>query len=420
VNKAVKDVFYIFIIIMLNDKDSKHNFFSFIVHALFLALAHSFIDVDVILPSMIIELGGNSMHVGLLTAIMLGGASVTQLVFAPFISNKSYKKKFLLLGINARILSLAAIGFLLYYISDNKEQDLLWLIFLVITIFAVGGAFANLSYNDIMGKSVNETARKKFFSVKQIAVGSGIFISAYFAKKILAINDYPYNYMYLFFIGFILLGVASGGFWAIREKVPSKLQVKGFKHFISIMKAELIENKKLKYYLGFVNTQGVSVAFLPFIILYSKEFLAEGNAEIGNFLIFKVIGAVSAGIVISILVKKIKYKYLMYINAFISLLMPFLMMMSNSIEAFYVVFFFGGVIISMYSITMNGVLLEVSNKDNRALYTGISGFGYILPAIFPILSGWLIKEFSFYEFFSLFIVIILGTMFFINKLNCQK
>jgi len=405
---------------MLNDKDSRHNFFSFLIHALFLALANSFIDVDVILPSMIIELGGTSMHIGILTAIMLGGASVTQLIFAPFISNKSYKKKFLLLGINARILSLITIGFLLYYISENREQNLLWLIFVVITIFAIGGAFANLSYNDIIGKSVNERSRKKFFSIKQITVGTGIFISAYFAKKVLAINDYPYNYMYLFFIGFILLGIASGGFWAVREKVPSKLHVENFKHFISIMKTEILQNRKLKYYLGFVNTQGVSVAFLPFIILYSKEILAGGSIEIGNFLIFKVLGAVSSGIIISILVKKMKYKYLMYINAFISLSMPFLMMMSNSVTAFYVVFFFGGVIISMYSITMNGVLLEVSNKDNRALYTGISGFGYILPAIFPILSGWLIKEYSFHEFFALFIIIILGTLFFIRKLNCEK
>lgn len=405
---------------MLNDKDSRHNFFSFLIHALFLALANSFIDVDVILPSMILELGGTSMHIGFLTAIMLGGASVTQLIFAPFISNKSYKKKFLLLGINARILSLITIGFLLYYISENREQNLLWLIFVVITIFAIGGAFANLSYNDIIGKSVNERSRKKFFSIKQITVGTGIFISAYFAKKVLAINDYPYNYMYLFFIGFILLGIASGGFWAVREKVPSKLHVENFKHFISIMKTEILQNRKLKYYLGFVNTQGVSVAFLPFIILYSKEILAGGSIEIGNFLIFKVLGAVSSGIIISILVKKMKYKYLMYINAFISLSMPFLMMMSNSVTAFYVVFFFGGVIISMYSITMNGVLLEVSNKDNRALYTGISGFGYILPAIFPILSGWLIKEYSFHEFFALFIIIILGTLFFIRKLNCEK
>ncbi len=413
-------MFFIFINIMLNDKDSRHNFFSFLIHALFLALANSFIDVDVILPSMILELGGTSMHIGFLTAIMLGGASVTQLIFAPFISNKSYKKKFLLLGINARILSLITIGFLLYYISENREQNLLWLIFVVITIFAIGGAFANLSYNDIIGKSVNERSRKKFFSIKQITVGTGIFISAYFAKKVLAINDYPYNYMYLFFIGFILLGIASGGFWAVREKVPSKLHVENFKHFISIMKTEILQNRKLKYYLGFVNTQGVSVAFLPFIILYSKEILAGGSIEIGNFLIFKVLGAVSSGIIISILVKKMKYKYLMYINAFISLSMPFLMMMSNSVTAFYVVFFFGGVIISMYSITMNGVLLEVSNKDNRALYTGISGFGYILPAIFPILSGWLIKEYSFHEFFALFIIIILGTLFFIRKLNCEK
>jgi len=60
----------------LTDKNSKRNFKAFIWHSTFLALASNFMDVDTIIPSMLIKAGGTSIHLGLLTAIMLGGSSL--------------------------------------------------------------------------------------------------------------------------------------------------------------------------------------------------------------------------------------------------------------------------------------------------------------------------------------------------------
>ncbi|MCD4742202.1 MAG: hypothetical protein K8R67_06970, partial [Desulfobacteraceae bacterium] len=75
---------------------------------------------------------------------------------------------------------------------------------------------------------------------------------------------------------------------------------------------------------------------------------------------------------------------------------------------------------SIFSITMNGVLLEVSGKENRAIYTGFAGAGSIIPAIFPLIAGYLITVFGFQNFFLLYIVMILFSIFFIYKLNCKK
>ena len=97
----------------LSSKTSKHNFSSFLWHGIFLAFAQNFMDVDTILPAMLIECGGGAIHIGILTAIMMGGATITQLFFAPIISNFSYKKKFLLLGINARMIAILGLAFLL-------------------------------------------------------------------------------------------------------------------------------------------------------------------------------------------------------------------------------------------------------------------------------------------------------------------
>jgi hypothetical protein len=46
-------------------------------------------------------------------------------------------------------------------------------IFVLVTIFSFSGAFANISYTDIFGKSVLPDARKSFFSLRQMLTGSG-------------------------------------------------------------------------------------------------------------------------------------------------------------------------------------------------------------------------------------------------------
>ena len=51
---------------------------------------------------------------------------------------------------------------------------------------------------------------------------------------------------------------------------------------------------------------------------------------------------------------------------------------------------------SAYTISVQGILLGITNNDNRAVYTGISGSLSITTAIFPLIAG------TFIEFFWLY------------------
>jgi NhaP-type Na+/H+ and K+/H+ antiporter len=67
---------------------------------------------------------------------------------------------------------------------------------------------------------------------------------------------------------------------------------------------------------------------------------------------------------------------------------------------------------------MNGVLLEVSGNANRALYTGITGAGNIIPALFPLLAGWLINQYGFNAFFVIYLATVLSSIVFALKIKC--
>lgn len=405
---------------VLTNKISKHNIRSFLWHAGFLAFAQVFMDVDTVIPAMLIESGGTAFHIGLMTAIMVGGSSFTQIFFAPFLSNKPHKKGFLLAGINLRIFSLLALGTMLFFINEHHSFSLLWFIFALITIFSLSGAFANISYIDLIGKSILQEKRKAFFSTRQIISGSIILLSAFLAKKTLTLAEFPVNYSYMFYIGGGLLLIASLGFWNIKEVKPSVLRIKGVSHFFGIMKQELKDNKKLLYFLGFINTQGVAISFMPFVVLYAKNIFGASSSDTGNFLIFKVMGVVSVSMLILFMSGKAKYKVMLFLNVLLSLLVVLWTYFISDVQMIKYLFIIGGIVYSLYSITMNGVMLEISGHENRALYAGFAGAGNILPALFPLFGGVLIDLFGFKIFFLLFVTVILSSLWFIKKMDCKK
>ena len=404
----------------LTSEISNHNFFAFLWHAVFLALAQNFMDVDTVIPAMLIESGGGAMHVGIMAAIMMGGSSFTQLLFAPYISNRAFKKPFLLTGINARIFSLVALGFILFFFREYQSKMLLWFIFIFITMFSLGGAFANISYTDIFGKSVDEKKRKVFFSARQIISGTLILASAFLAKKVLSLAQYPLNYAYMFFIGGTLLLTASGGFWAIKEYVASALKVSGIRDYLAILRSELADNKRLLHFLGFINTQGIIISFLPFAMLFAKEIFDSKSSDTGQFLLYKIAGILLISLLVFYGARRIKYNTLLYSNLGLSVMLILAILIVPDKITMRYIFLAGGMAYSLYTITMNGLLLEVSSNENRALYTGFAGAGNILPALFPLAGSWIITRFDFPAFLILSALYISVSAYFIKRIDCKK
>ncbi|SHJ72508.1 hypothetical protein SAMN05444280_12756 [Tangfeifania diversioriginum] len=405
---------------VLPKKISNHNFRSFLWHAAFLAMAKNFMDVDTVIPAMLVEAGGGAIHIGIMTAIMLGGAQFTQLFFAPWLSNKTYKKNYLLFGINTRVFALAGLGALLFFLQSSTSGFMLGLMFLFITLFSFTGAFANISYFDILGKSINPEKRKTFFSARQIISGSIVLGAAFLARRVLVIRDFPVNYSFMFFIGATLLLIASLGFWNLKETVPSTLKISSLKGFLKVLKKEIRENRQLIWFLGFINTQGIAVSFLPFVVLYAKEIFAAKSTDTGTFLLFKVIGIVFISALVLMGAKKLKYNLLLYSNVGLSLILGMMPLFITDISWLKYIFVMGGLVYALYTMTMNGLLLEISGNENRALYTGFAGAGNILPALFPLVAGTIIELLGFQAFFVLFMIIISLAAFFIFKIDCKR
>ena len=405
----------------ISAKRSKINFRSFLWHAVFLALASNFMDVDTIIPSMLVKAGGNSVHLGFLTAIMLGGSGVFQLIFAPILSKNSLKLKYLLLGINLRIVALLLMSAMFFFSHSLTGDTIILLIFVLISIFSFSGSYANVSYIDILGKSVKAESRKHFFSIKEIITSIGIFLSAIVVRDLIKRFEYPNNYSLLFLIAGILLLIASLGFWNLREIRSINPVKKNLIDFFKLIPKEIKKNTNLKYYLLIINTLGLGIGFMPFLILLAKENFDLSYELIGNFLLFRITGMLLASIIFYKLSIKIDYKTLLIIAIIIGSTIPvFALSLSNNQHLYQFIFILSGIFVSMFKISNSGILLEISTNKNRTIYAGISGAGKLFSTIFPLLAGLLIFYIGFTAVFIIVSLIILLSYFFVNQLNLEK
>ena len=403
----------------LTKKVSKNNYRAFLWHAAFMAIASAFMDVDTIIPSMLINVGGTSVHVGILTAILIGGTRLSQLFFAPFINSKSNKKGLLLSGIYLRVLALVGVALVFLFEQSISSWVIIGLVFLFMTSFSLGGAFATVSYTDILGKSILEHVRKSFFSMRQIISSTGTLLSAWLAGYFLMQYEYPVNYYVVFALAAIILTIASFGFWRVKEiRIEKTTENEGF--WNAIFK-ELKTNKRLTWYLLLTNTLGLNYAILPFILLLGKTNAGLSNEFISNLLLTKMSGLIIAGIFIFLFSEKIKYDTILKISLGLGLIFPlFAWLYQDQIMAYYIAFFIGGLYGSLFVVSSNGILLEISKASNRSIYAGISGAGNVLPTLIPIIAGLAISTLGFDIFFKSVLIITLSSAFFIYKLNCLK
>ncbi|MEA1986455.1 MAG: MFS transporter [Candidatus Marinimicrobia bacterium] len=405
---------------ILTKENSKNNFIAFIWHGIFLALASNFMDVHTIIPSMLIKAGGNAILLGILTTIMVGGSQLMQLFFAGFLSKRRHKKKQLLIGINIRVITLFLLSLMLYKSSSLSNDMIIILIFILTSIFSFSGSYAGICYTDIVGKSIIDKSRKKFFSIKQTISSVGILISAIVVRELLKTSSYPNNYVLLLSIAGILLFIATLGFWKIKETQVKIKKHDSLLHFLKHIPEEISTNSNLKNYLIIINSVGLGLSFIPFMILFAKDNFELSYTLIGNILLYKVIGMLATSLILYKLNKKFEYKKLLYFSFGLGAIIPILsLILSNNYLLYQLIFILTGVFMGAFNIAKSGILMEISNNENRVSYAGIAGAGSIIPTIFPLIAGVLISTFGYYTTFILVSAIIISSIIFIKKLNCK-
>ena len=391
------------------------NIVYFYWHAFFLALTKNFMDINTVVPALVMSAGGTEIHLGIITTITIGGSKFSRIFFGGWFSDKSFKKGYLLFGINIRVVSLVSIAVLLFYSGFLSEKVVLTSIFILMTIFSV------IPYTDILGKSLALDERKRFFVKRQAIVSIGVLASALIVKKLITVFKYPLNYSILIFIAASLLFIASLGFWILKEKKSELPQNSDSIWSMFRQLPELLKkDKNLTNYLIVSNLVGLGIAIIPFYVSLGKENFSLSPEKVGTWLLVQIIGMILSNFLWLKLSKQHGYKPILYTFIGINMVLPILaLLLAGNFYTYLFIFLISGFALGAYEIVIGGILIEISDESNRSFYTGISGAGSVLTVLYPLLAGAGIRIFGYIPIFVLTSLFATVGVVFIARLKCR-
>ncbi len=387
--------------------DQRSSYRGFLWHGVFLALTVTFTEVNTVLPALVMQVGGSDFHVGIMTTIMMGFPLVSQLLFAPFIQSLNRKKIPLISGLYARMTALFGIGLLLGYAENLTAVTVLVLIYAGLTVFTLSGAFAGISYVSLIGLSIPESLRQKFFLKKQVFWSLGVLVSGVLTRYVLTGLKGTHRYQVLFFLASLMLAIGSAGFWMIREpdNSPSAGPAPRLGQILSSVGNILKEDKTFRSYCIIANLLTLSISSIPFYVpSLARHYLLEPNS-IGTIVLLQMSGMVLSNFLWPRIISPLGFKGLLKIQAAGSFLIPLLLSLFLLRESgswvIYGIFPLLGALAGAHKMSAEAVLVQISHKDKRALYSGIYGALNLTSALAPLILGVLIKAISFLYLFPL-------------------
>jgi predicted MFS family arabinose efflux permease len=390
------------------------------------------------------------IHIGMLTAIMIGVPLLAQLGFAGYLHGRPRKKPFLMMGIHVRVAALAGAAVTITASQQAGTAVVIGLLYLWMLLFSMSGAFAGISYTDIVGRAVPAPRRREFFVLKQTLAALGVLAAALIGRVILARLSYPSDYRMMFLSAAAALLVATVGFWVLNEPNRaggSAAQTEGSAgdtgpgtsirgggngsddanprpRYWDIMRsipAILRDDQTLRNYILASNLLGLGVTLVPFYVASGRNRAGLTTEDVGTLLLVQIVAMVASNVLWSKVAARWGFKGVVRWLILIAAAGPFaaLALATEALAvAFPLIFLLSGSAHSADHIARDAVLIEISTDENRALYSGIFGTLNLTRAVFPVASGALLAAVGYDAIFIAVGVVSLAALSLLRGMVC--
>ncbi|GAB4572261.1 MAG: hypothetical protein Kow0077_11180 [Anaerolineae bacterium] len=372
----------------------RRNFFGGLWHGAFLAFGMALTQPTTVLASFVATLTGSTVWVGGLSTVLTAASAIPQLFVARLVEARPRKMPFLLLAIYLRVASWGLLAVLVHLIGATHPDLLAWVLVGLLAVFYAGGGLGGVPYNDIIGKVIPAGKRGRFFGGKEMLAGPLSVSAALLARHILVSVPYPDNYALLFGMAAAGLGVASLGFWLMREP-PGPVSTTRPEPWHDYFAHLIIAARQLKPLIIVQLLTGFSLMALPFYVVYARDVLGAPEAAIGGFMLAQVLGGVAATALWARLIDRVNSRRMLATCATLAAITPLLALALGAIagwRALWLVYLLVGATFSGRTVGFSSALLEVAPATERPTYTALNAVLTLPIALLPLLAGMLLQR----------------------------
>ncbi len=403
----------------ITHKDNRRNFLLLFLQSFFFFLTINILDKDTVLPGMLSKMGASEVLIGLLAVITIGLPKFSQFFFGRVLQAKYTRKKYLIQGFGVRVSALLVIAYVLwlYYRYRIDAGQAIFLVLLFYTIYSLAAAYTSVGLVDIVPRSIYRSLLKRFYALKQVGHSIVIFIALFLIRPLLRSFPFPFNYSVLHLSAALSLIVSTLMIFGVKEQISiSRLEFDLKRYFLFVMR-ELQRNKALFYFALIVNSEGLFLSIIPFFTTLAISKFALSSKLIVTLFSWKIIGFLISSSFL-FWVKDFDYLQILWLNILLSIAVPLLILLfSGKMFIYALAFFLVGVFQSIYRISYEGILIEISTHRNRAMYASVLGSSNISTFVIPLISGGLIQSFGYRLTFILSAILLSFSVFFIVKLK---
>ncbi len=408
---------------LFGNKLYRRNFLAFLFHGIFLNISTAFSQLTTIQSSFVYLITGSSLLSGVLFAANRAGTILPQLVLAPIIEKRPYKKIFLLLAVSIRGVSWLAIAVVTYFYAATQPQIVAVFYFAITLIFFLAGGMGDVTYYDILAKSIPTGARGRLSGAKILLGGVLSMVAGYVTKIILSRGGgFAENYALLFLLTSAALFIAFFGFYSLREPAGKKKsgQQTSYKH--RIMRLIRSDRNFMRFVFAefFLNA---GMILFPFYVIYAKEKLSMPLDVIGIFVTIQIVGELVSGPVLGWIGDRYNFKLVMIIVGIASFIAPLMALFLPAVHVYTytVVFLFVGMTFKGVVTGTANYLMEFAPQEELPTYVAVKNTLQMPTIAFPVIGGLLIPLIG-YEalFITVAILSLVGTLLTKNLVCVRK
>lgn len=356
----------------------KRNFVLGVLNGAMWQLSEALMDPSLVLSWFMSQLTSSNFLIGLLSPIRIGGWFLPQLLISGPMQKQQQKLVLYRASSYVRCAALGALAAAIWWIDPQQTGLLLAVVFLSLSIFALGGGVSGLAFLEIVAKTIPAQRRGSYFAWRRFLGGSLAIGSSILVRYILSEQSpftFPTEFAVLFTLAFVGITIAVTAFALTKEPIehadittrPLKDQLRRAVGFARADRSlRILILVRVLFIVG-----GLAA---PFYIVYAKNVLDAPASSVGTYLMVSNLAAIISNPLWARISARQGNKRVIFISGLLGLAAPLATLAagwSGSLTWLFLTFVCYGIYQGSVMIGQVGLGLDIAPAANRPTYLGL-------------------------------------------------
>lgn len=385
---------------VLTGGETRRNYNLLVAEGILFTVGLVFFDPNTILPLLMERLTASAVLIGFVGAVEPFAKGLIPLLAGNWVNSMPMKKPFLITAMSVGRLPLWILGLSLIWITPANPLFWAALLLIVQLLFWFGDSAGDPAWMDMVGKSVPDTRRGRFFATRQVVGGLISVLGGTLVARILGWDQlvFPANYGVIVTIAALIYTANVGTFIGLIERAGKTAPRLPIKELVLALPDYLRRNHAFSLTMVIFLCVNLARLSLPFYIVFGRHSFGIGEAALGLLIPLQIAGRILGAASWGWIGDRYGHHWAIRgvaatctIPPLLALIMAWFNTWIPHLFFFSLLFFFLGFFLEGWSPFINYMLAVVPERQ-RTLYAGLMGIGNIPVAVAPVLGGLLLQQ----------------------------